>query len=93
MARVVIVTGYDNVVQTRTDDEGRYTLNPFPGDSFHLASGRVHAQPVSQRNREILALAHGGNIGEANLAQRVLDGLPLGIEYRWLQSDIDMRLH
>jgi hypothetical protein len=35
-ARVVIVTGYDNVVQTRTDDEGRYTLNPFPGDSFHL---------------------------------------------------------
>jgi hypothetical protein len=44
-ARIVIVTGYDNVVQTRTDDEGRYALNPFPGDSFHLTVFPADGQP------------------------------------------------
>lgn len=44
-ARVVIVTGYDNVVQTRTDEEGRYTLNPFPGDSFQLTVFPADGQP------------------------------------------------
>jgi len=44
-ARVVIVTGSVNVVQTRTDDEGRYTLNPFPGDSFSLTVFPPDGQP------------------------------------------------
>ena len=34
-ARVLAVTG-DDVVQTRTDGDGRFALNPFPGDSFYL---------------------------------------------------------
>jgi hypothetical protein len=31
--------------QTRTDDEGRYTLNPFPGDSFYLTVFPPDGQP------------------------------------------------
>ena len=34
----------------------------FAGDAFHLGAGRVGAQAVGQRNGEILALAHAGNI-------------------------------
>lgn len=44
-ARVVAVTGYNNVVQTRTDDKGRYSLNPFPGDSFSLIVFPADGQP------------------------------------------------
>src|SRR6266567_7117808 len=62
-------------------------------NALYLRAGRVGGQALRQRNREILALAHAGNIGKPDLAQRVLDSLPLGIEHRWLQSDIDMRLH
>lgn len=44
-ARVVVVMGHDNVVQTRTDREGRYSLNPFPGDSFELTVFPPDGQP------------------------------------------------
>src|SRR5579871_1115599 len=54
------------------------------GDAFHLGAGRGGTQAVRERNREILALAHAGNIGKPDLAQRVLDGLALGVQHRWL---------
>jgi hypothetical protein len=44
-ARVVAVTGYDNVVPTRADDDGHYSLNPFPGDSFYLTVFPPDGQP------------------------------------------------
>ena len=60
-ARVVAVTGYDNVVQCRTDDDGRYSLNPFPGDSFspdRLPSRRP-AVPALEAGRVVLAGRRG----------------------------------
>jgi hypothetical protein len=35
-ARVIAHTGFDGVVQCVTDQDGRYSLNPLPGDSFTL---------------------------------------------------------
>jgi hypothetical protein len=35
-ARVIAHTGFDGVVQCATDLDGRYSLNPLPGDSFTL---------------------------------------------------------
>ena len=35
-ALVVALTGFDNVVQCLAGDDGRYSLNPFPGDSISL---------------------------------------------------------
>ena len=65
----------------------------FAGDAFYLGAGGVGGQAFCEGNREILALAHAGNICKADFAQRVLDGLALGVQHRWLQRDIDMRLH
>ncbi len=44
-AQVVALTGFDNVVQCRTDEDGRYSLNPFPGDSFTLKVFPPDGQP------------------------------------------------
>jgi protocatechuate 3,4-dioxygenase beta subunit len=44
-ARVVALTGFDNIVQCLTDDDGRYSLNPFPGDSFSLRVFPPDGQP------------------------------------------------
>ncbi len=44
-ARVVAVTGFDNVVQCTTDGDGRYCLNPFPGDSLSLRVFPPAGQP------------------------------------------------
>jgi hypothetical protein len=35
-AQVIAHTGFDGVVQCVTDQDGRYSLNPLPGDSFTL---------------------------------------------------------
>jgi hypothetical protein len=51
-ARVVIVTGHDNVVQTRTDETGRYSLNPFLSqDSFSLIVFPPDGQPYLPSRR------------------------------------------
>ena len=44
-AWVVALTGFDNVVQCLTDQDGRYSLNPFPGDSFSLRVFPPDGQP------------------------------------------------
>ncbi len=44
-AQVVALTGFNNVVQCRTDEDGRYSLNPFPGDSFTLKVFPPDGQP------------------------------------------------
>jgi hypothetical protein len=44
-ATVVALTGFDNVVQGLTDDDGHYSLNPFAGDSFSLVVLPPEGQP------------------------------------------------
>jgi hypothetical protein len=44
-AWVVGLTGFDGVVQCRTDRDGRYSLNPFPGDSVSLRVFPSDGQP------------------------------------------------
>jgi hypothetical protein len=44
-AWVVAITGFDNVVQCLTDSDGRYSLNPFPGDSLSLTVFPPDGQP------------------------------------------------
>ncbi len=44
-ARVLAYTGFNGVVQSLTDADGRYALNPFPGDSFALAVFPPDGQP------------------------------------------------
>ena len=51
------------------------------------------SKSVGEREREVFALAHGGDIGKSDLAESVVDGLALRVEDRCLQRDIDMRLH
>ena len=65
----------------------------FFGDALDLGAGGFGGEAVSQRKREILALAHRRYLCESDLAQRVLDGLALRVQDRCLQRDIDMRLH
>jgi len=57
----------------------------FAGDALDHGSRGVGAEAVGKRNGEILALAHGGYIGKADLAQGVVDGsgtLPVTVEIR-----------
>jgi protocatechuate 3,4-dioxygenase beta subunit len=44
-ARVVAITAGFKVVQCLADDDGRYSLNPFPGDSFSLRVFPAAGQP------------------------------------------------
>jgi hypothetical protein len=52
-ARVVAVTGEVNVAQTRTDDDGRYALNPFPGDPFALTVFSPDGLPYLPRKQDL----------------------------------------
>lgn len=44
-ARVVVITGFNGVVETVTDDDGRYLLRPFPADSLWLTVFPPDGQP------------------------------------------------
>ena len=63
------------------------------GDAFDLGASGAGLEAIGERKHEILALAHGSDIGKTDLAESVVDGLALGIEDRCLWRDIDMRLH
>src|SRR5271154_6065682 len=63
------------------------------GNALHLRLSISGREAVGQRKREILALADARYAGKSDLAQSILDGLPLWIEDRRFQRDIDMSLH
>ena len=65
----------------------------FFGDALDLGAGGLGGEAVGEGEGEVLALAHRGDLGKADLAQGVLDGLALGIQDRCLQRDIDMCRH
>jgi hypothetical protein len=91
-ARVVAVTGYDNVVHSRTDEDGHYALNPFAGDSLYLTVFPPDGQPYlpwkqslsfsqSVRLEADVALERGvlvhGRIDESPSGRPVADALLL----------------
>lgn len=56
----------------------------FAGDALDLGAGFFGGERVGQSEGEVLALTDGGDAGEADLAQSVVDGLALRIEDRCL---------
>ena len=73
-AQVVALTGFNDVVQCRTDEDGRYSLNPFPGDSFTLKVFPPDGQPYLCREEgpDVLAVraARGGCRAERGVLVR-----------------------
>ena len=65
----------------------------FASDALDFCASGVGVETFGERKREVFALAHGGDIGETDLAKSVVDGLALRVEDRCLWRDIDMRLH
>ena len=53
-------------------------------DAFDLEARGLRLQTICERQREVLALAYRGYIGESNFAQRILNRLALRIEDRCL---------
>src|SRR5580698_10044779 len=45
------------------------------GDAFDFGASGVGLDAIGEREHEILALAHGGDIGKSDLAESVVDGL------------------
>jgi len=54
------------------------------GDALDFSTCGVGMEAFGKRKGEVLALAHGGDIGITDLAESVVDGLALGVEDRCL---------
>jgi hypothetical protein len=52
----------------------------FAGNPLDLRSGGVSGEPIGKGKSEILALADGCDLCESDLAQSVLNGLPLRVK-------------
>jgi hypothetical protein len=64
------------------------TRNPF-----HLGLRGVLFQFIVQSQQKILPLPHIGNAAIFHSPQCICNRLPLGIQHRSFQRDIDMSLH
>lgn len=62
-------------------------------DPFYLGLRRVLFQSIFQGQQEILTLPYVGNAAIFHSPQCIRDCLPLGIQHRSFQRDIDMSLH
>jgi hypothetical protein len=65
----------------------------FARDALNFSTSGVGPQTVGERQLEVLALAHCGHVGIADLAQGIVDGLALRVQDRCLERDVDMCLH
>lgn len=65
----------------------------FTGDTFHLGFGGGPFEAVIEGENKVLSLADVGDSAILHSAQRIRDGLPLGIQHGSFQRDIDMSLH
>ena len=64
----------------------------FTRNTLYLGLGLICSYPILKRESKVLTLAHTGNLRVADLAEGILDGLPLRIQDRCLQSDIDREM-
>ena len=60
---------------------------------FHLGLRGLLFQSIIQSQQEILSLPHFGNTAIFHPPQCICNCLPLGIQHRSFQRDIDMSLH
>ena len=63
------------------------------GDSLYFGVGRCRIKAVSQPQHKIFSLPHVFDSLVEHFFQGAVDGLPLRVENRLLQRDIDMSLH
>jgi hypothetical protein len=60
---------------------------------FVLCLCRIGGERGGEGEHEVFSLAHVGDAIKADTAQGAGDGLPLRVEYRTLQCDVNMRCH
>src|SRR5580692_2171660 len=65
----------------------------FPGNALNLGASIGGSKAIGEGEGEILALADGFHLCETDLAQGVVNRLPLRIQNRGLQRNVDMSLH
>jgi hypothetical protein len=60
---------------------------------FVLCLCGIGGERGGESENEVFSLAYVGDAIEADTAQGAGDGLPLRVEYRTLQGDVNMRCH
>ena len=65
----------------------------FTGNPLHLSLRRLLFQSIVQSQQKILSLPYIGNAAIFHPPQCICNCLPLGIQHRSFQRDIDMSLH
>jgi hypothetical protein len=63
------------------------------GDALNLGLGCIGREGIFEGKNEVFALTNVGDCGMVQAAEGVGDGLPLGIEHRALECDVDVGLH